>query len=127
LKSLKYFLLLLSVSQWKQAGKLALSRVIFGRMHGGHLKSGKQTDAGRKRIADAMRKRMLAFWQAWRDAGRPPLAWRESLRRKKSPRATAFPPRVMDFSGEKSWLVKMHGRRLVVHGREQVEVVLLAS
>jgi hypothetical protein len=39
-------------------------------MHGGHLKSGKQTPEGRKRISDAVRKRQLAFWQAWRDAGR---------------------------------------------------------
>jgi hypothetical protein len=40
-------------------------------MHGGHLKSGKQTPEGRKRISEAMRSRMLAFWQSWRDAGRP--------------------------------------------------------
>jgi hypothetical protein len=41
------------------------------RMHGGHLKSGKQTPEGRKRIADAVRKRMLAFWDAWRKHGKP--------------------------------------------------------
>ena len=50
------------------------------RMHGGHLKSGKQTPEGRKRISEAMRKRMLAFWNAWRKQGKPPLLWRESLR-----------------------------------------------
>ena len=40
-------------------------------MHGGHLLSGKQTPEGRKRISDAMRKRMLAFWSDWRAAGKP--------------------------------------------------------
>jgi hypothetical protein len=45
---------------------------------------------------------------------------------KKTARATVLRARDMDFSGEKSWLVEMHGRRLVVHGREQAEVVLLA-
>jgi hypothetical protein len=72
-----------------RAGGNCLARVVVGPdgrprsrcgMHGGHLKSGKQTPEGRKRISEAMRSRMLAFWQSWRDAGRPPLAWRESLR-----------------------------------------------
>jgi hypothetical protein len=31
-------------------------------------------------IGAATKARMLAFWQAYRDAGRPPLPWRESLR-----------------------------------------------
>jgi hypothetical protein len=49
-------------------------------MHGGHLRSGKQSPEGRKRISDAVRSRMLAFWEAWREQGKPPLPWRESLR-----------------------------------------------
>ena len=36
-------------------------------------------------------------------------------------------PRDMDFSGEKSWLVEMHGHRLVVHGLGQEVAALLAS
>jgi hypothetical protein len=40
--------------------------------HGGHVKSGKQTVEGRKRIAEAVSKRMRAFWSEWRAAGRPP-------------------------------------------------------
>jgi hypothetical protein len=38
--------------------------------HGGHIRSGQQTPEGRARIVDAARSRWLAFWQAWRDAGR---------------------------------------------------------
>ena len=49
-------------------------------MHGGHLKSGKQTPEGRKRISEAMRKRMLAFWNAWRKQGKPTLPWADRLR-----------------------------------------------
>src|SRR5580700_8570747 len=48
--------------------------------HGGHVLSGKQTPEGRQRIANATRRRMLSFWEAWRKAGKPPLPWRESLR-----------------------------------------------
>jgi hypothetical protein len=33
--------------------------------------------------------------------------------------------RDMDFSGEKSWLVEMHGHRLVVHGLGQEVAALL--
>jgi len=49
-------------------------------MHGGALGSGKQTVEGRKRIGVATRARKLAFWEAWRMAGRPALPWREKLR-----------------------------------------------
>ena len=77
-----------------RAGGSCLARVVVGpqgprsrcRMHGGHLQSGKQTPEGRKSISDAMQKRMRAFWSAWREAGKPPLPWRESLRTAK-PRA----------------------------------------
>jgi hypothetical protein len=57
--------------------------------HGGHIKSGVQTVEGRKRIAEATSKRMRAFWEAWRAAGRPPLPWRDSLRtaKRKAPKA----------------------------------------
>ena len=48
--------------------------------HGGHVLSGMQTPEGRQRIANATRRRMLSFWEAWRKAGKPPLPWRESLR-----------------------------------------------
>ena len=48
--------------------------------HGAHVLSGKQTPEGRQRIANATRRRMLSFWEAWRKAGKPPLPWRESLR-----------------------------------------------
>ena len=49
-------------------------------MHGGHLLSGKQTIEGRKRISEAMRSRMLAFWSAWREQGKPTLLWADRLR-----------------------------------------------
>ena len=63
--------------------------------HGGHVKSGKQTVEGRARINAATSKRMRAFWNDWRAAGRPPLPWRESLRTAK-PRRTVTPPRARD-------------------------------
>jgi hypothetical protein len=75
-----------------RAGGSCLARVVIGpegprsrcRMHGGHLLSGKQTPEGRKRIGNATRSRMLAFWSDWRKAGKPPLPWRERLRTAKS-------------------------------------------
>ena len=53
---------------------------------------GKQTDAGRKRISDAVRKRMRAFWEDWRKAGKPPLPWRESLRTARAKPKKLTPP-----------------------------------
>jgi hypothetical protein len=38
--------------------------------HGAHVLSGKQTPEGRQRIANATRRRMLSFWEAWRKAGK---------------------------------------------------------
>ena len=85
-----------------RAGGSCLARVVIGpegprsrcRMHGGHLLSGKQTVEGRKRIADAVRKRMLAFWSDWRKQGRPALPWRESLRTARTkPKKPPPPPK----------------------------------
>jgi hypothetical protein len=45
----------------------------------------------------------------------------------KTVRATASPSRDMDFSGEKTWLVEMHGHRLAAREREQMAVAWLAS
>jgi hypothetical protein len=59
--------------------------------HGGHVKSGVQTVEGRNRINAATSKRMRAFWQAWREQGKPPLPWRESLRTAKPKRRVAGP------------------------------------
>jgi hypothetical protein len=65
-----------------RAGGHCKARVVVGptgprsrcRMHGGADGSGQQTAEGRKRIGAATKARMLAFWQAYRDAGRPPPA-----------------------------------------------------
>jgi hypothetical protein len=83
-----------------RAGGSCLARVVIGpegprsrcRMHGGHLLSGKQTPAGRKRISDAVRKRMLAFWDAWREQGKPTLPWADRLRTAKPMRPATSPP-----------------------------------
>jgi hypothetical protein len=60
--------------------------------HGGHIKSGKQTIEGRKRIAEATSKRMRAFWSDWRARGKPPLLWREALRTARAKRKPVPPP-----------------------------------
>jgi hypothetical protein len=62
--------------------------------HGAHVLSGKQTPEGRQRIANATRRRMLSFWEAWRKAGKPPLPWRESLR---TARARLKPPSLAEW------------------------------
>jgi hypothetical protein len=51
--------------------------------------------------------------------------FRIAQKAQKAARATASASRVMDFSGEKSWSVKMHGRRLAVRGLEQAAAALL--
>jgi hypothetical protein len=62
--------------------------------HGGHIKSGQQTPEGRAHINAATSARMRAFWQAWREAGRPPLPWREALRTARAkPKPTPPPPK----------------------------------
>jgi hypothetical protein len=66
--------------------------------HGAHVLSGKQTPEGRQRIANATRRRMLSFWEAWRKAGKPPLPWRESLR---TARARPKPPSLAEWRAEK--------------------------
>ena len=66
--------------------------------HGGHVLSGKQTPEGRQRIANATRRRMLSFWEAWRKAGKPPLPWRESLR---TAHAKPKPPTLAEWRAEK--------------------------
>ena len=66
--------------------------------HGAHVLSGKQTPEGRQRIANATRRRMLSFWEAWRKAGKPPLRWRESLR---TARARPKPPSLAEWRAEK--------------------------
>ena len=62
--------------------------------HGAHVLSGKQTPEGRQRIANATRRRMLSFWEAWRKASKPPLPWRESLR---TARARLKPPSLAEW------------------------------
>ena len=66
--------------------------------HGAHVPSGKQTPEGRQRIANATRRRMLSFWEAWRKAGKPPLPWRESLR---TAHAKPKPPTLAEWRAEK--------------------------
>jgi hypothetical protein len=66
--------------------------------HGAHVLSGKQTPEGRQRIANATRRRMLSFWEAWRKAGKPPLPWRESLR---TAHAKPKPPTLAEWRAEK--------------------------
>ena len=66
--------------------------------HGAHVLSAKQTPEGRQRIANATRRRMLSFWEAWRKAGKPPLPWRESLR---TARARPKPPSLAEWRAEK--------------------------
>ena len=66
--------------------------------HGGHVLSGMQTPEGRQRIANATRRRMLSFWEAWRKAGKPPLPWRESLR---TAHAKPKPPTLAEWRAEK--------------------------
>ena len=66
--------------------------------HGAHVLSGKQTPEGRQRIANATRRRMVSFWEAWRKAGKPPLPWRESLR---TARARPKPPSLAEWRAEK--------------------------
>ena len=87
-----------------RAGSFCRARVVVGpegprsrcRMHGGHLKSGKQTPEGRRRISEAVSKRMRAFWEAWRAAASPPLAWREALRTARAkPKSTPAQPTIV--------------------------------
>jgi hypothetical protein len=60
----------------------------------GKIKSGQQTLEGRAHINAATSARMRAFWQAWREAGRPPLPWREALRTARAkPKPTPPPPK----------------------------------
>jgi hypothetical protein len=66
--------------------------------HGAHVLSGKQTPEGRQRIANATRRRMLSFWEAWRKAGKPPLPWRDSLR---TAHAKPKPPTLAEWRAEK--------------------------
>jgi hypothetical protein len=66
--------------------------------HRAHVLSGKQTPEGRQRIANATRRRMLSFWEAWRKAGKPPLPWRESLR---TAHAKPKPPTLAEWRAEK--------------------------
>jgi hypothetical protein len=67
-------------------------------MHGGADGSGQQTKEGRRRIGAATSARQTAFWQAWRQAGRPPLPWREKLHTAK-PRAKV--PTLAEWYAEK--------------------------
>lgn len=60
-------------------------------MHGGHVLSGKQTDEGRQRIADATRARMLAAWDAYREAERQDLPLPRLGRPKRPPRIVEAP------------------------------------